>query len=288
MKNANAFMLFIAMFVLINVVYAGEFEITGYQSDMYILDDMQKKQLIENVIAVISGELSSLKNKVGKNDRIELIITTVGYADQNGLKKKNQTLGQDRAEQIRQRLFEKFPEAKFPAYSEGDREDVKKVVVSWKFSVQPMADIGKQNILIPKPSSKSVLLLIGFLALFLLIAFIFIGLIIIKTRKLPIMPAKTDSQRVPKDVSSWDVEVSFPRRFFSPKNYLVSIVACNERGVWSSLIPQMGEDGCLFHFDPNALRRTLIGCSSPQRIKFYRPIFKKLAKKGVIKIKTKN
>ncbi len=284
MKNANAFLLFVAMFVLFNTVYAGEFEITGYKTGISSLDDSQEAFL--NIkMAEISKEYTELKLKSGDGNQVDLTVSITGFADQTGLRTKNEDVSKNRAEQVKQSLLVKFPKAVIAANWKGDQKDVKKATVRWEFTVQPVADISKQNILIPKPSSKSIMIIVASIMVFLLIAGTFIGLIAAKTRKLPTGPTKTDSQSIPKDASNWDVEVSFPRRFFSPKMYLVP-VAKNGDGIWRSFVPQMGSNEFLFHKDPNALRRTLISCSSPQKIKFYRPVFKKLAKNGVIKIKT--
>jgi hypothetical protein len=133
------FLLFVAMFVT-NIVFAGNFEITGYKTGMYILSDVQEDQLNKNVITKISEELTVCQNKVGAKNRIETMITIIGHSDRTGSQIENQDLSQKRAEQIKKRLNGKFSNVMITDYSEGDKKDVKKVVVNWDFKITPIVN----------------------------------------------------------------------------------------------------------------------------------------------------
>ena len=129
----------IAIFVFSAITLAGQFEIVGYQSGIYVLDGEQKNQLDKKVADRISEEFSLIQNKAGKDYQIETIITITGFADQTGSRIKNQDLGQDRAEQVEKRLRGRFPKATITSCSEGDQKDVKKVVINWVFKINPIS-----------------------------------------------------------------------------------------------------------------------------------------------------
>lgn len=269
MKKAFLF-LFVVMFVLINVVIAGEAEIKGYEPGKYsALKSDIAKQLSQKIIRPLREEFSRIKDG-------QIEITVVGFADKTGISAENENLSKNRAEEVSSVLSEEFPTAHIIKKTGGDEADIRMVVVEWTVKL-PL-----QNGQIQKNSAETKKLFSSLFARFvgIAIAIILIWIVVFVSRpkksKKSVVLDK-DQPSAFKEVVKL-VEVSCGEELYSIP------VTLKADGKWHSAIPDMSDpDKYLFGESLGDLVNMLRRCSKDKRRFFYGPKFENFAKKGIIK-----
>jgi hypothetical protein len=128
MKNLVLASLLVALAFSTDAVAQTTVKITGYKPGEFAVKGEIEQQITANVMKPIETALSSNKDS-------KVSISVVGYADQIGSGPANDRLGRDRAEEVKNVLVTKFPNATFaPALTKGDEANVRMVTVSWNIT----------------------------------------------------------------------------------------------------------------------------------------------------------